>query len=58
VAETPGLRVTRGHKDLPVRKVPKAFRVWQVFKVPRVLKAPKDLRARRVRREIRAKLQP
>jgi hypothetical protein len=37
----PGLRETLGHKDLLVRKVHKAFRVWPVFKVLPVLKAPR-----------------
>jgi hypothetical protein len=57
----PGLRETLGHKDLLVRKVHKAFRVWPVFKVLPVLKAPKDHRARPVRRvtmDKRAKLRP
>ena len=61
VAETPDLRAILDRKDLQVRKVRRAFRVWQVFKVLPVHKAPKDLRARPVRRvtkEIRAKLQP
>ena len=58
--ETQGLRETLDHKDPPVRRVLKAFKVSRVFRVLPVLQAPRDLRARPVRRvtkEKKAKLQ-